>query len=246
MQKAKAMQRYVILCHARSGSNYVVHTLTQHPDITAHNELFHEDRIYHVNGVIEDAELLARRNAQPIAYLESVLSECQTPVFGFKHLLFYDESIIDYVAKEGFHIIILERDNILAHYSSMRIAHQTGQWTLYNGQAAMAADKLEWDEAAFEAYRQEYTDDYTELHEHAAKYGAPILTLEYVDLFTRTTLSRIFNFLGVADDVPIKLDVIRKQNTEQITQRYAQPERVESYLARIGKLAWVEEVIRGD
>jgi LPS sulfotransferase NodH len=240
----KAMQRYVILCHARTGSNYVVHTLAQHPDITAHNELFHEDRIFHASGVIQDAELKVRRNAQPIAYLQSVLSECQTPVFGFKHLLFYDESVMEYVAKEGFHIVILERENILAHYSSMQIAHQTGQWTLYNGQAAITSNKLKWDEAEFERYRQEYAEYYVDLHQRIAKYNAPCLTLEYVNLFSRATLSQMFKFLDVRDDVPIKLDVIRKQNTEHITQRYAESELVYDYLRRIGKLAWVEEIIR--
>ena len=237
------MKCFVILCHARTGSNYVVHMLAQHPELTAHNELFSEDAIFHANGTIEDATIMAQRDAQPIAYLRRVMSECQTPVFGFKHLLFNSEAIIEYVTKGDYHVIILERANILAHYSSMQIAHQTGQWTLYKEQAAVAGSKLVWDEAEFEVYRQEYVEAYAELHERAVKHGAPCLVLEYVDLFSRTTLSRIFNFLGVSDDVNIKLDVIRKQNTAQITQRYTEPDIVYAYLECIGKLGWVEETI---
>ena len=150
---------------------------------------------------------------------------------------------MEYVVKEGFHIVILERENILAHYSSMQIAHQTGQWTLYKGQAAVAANKLEWDEIVFESYRQEYLTAYADLYKLIATYNPPCLTLQYVDLFSRRTLSQIFNFLGVRDDVPIKLDAIRKQNTEKITQRYREPERVHEYLKRIGKMSWVEEII---
>ena len=31
---------YMILCNARTGSNYLVSILNQHPDIDSHNELF--------------------------------------------------------------------------------------------------------------------------------------------------------------------------------------------------------------
>src|SRR5262245_38136623 len=107
--EAKAMKRFVILCHARTGSNYVVNMLAQHPELTTHNELFSEDAIFHAQGIINDAAVMAQRDAQPIVYLQSFLSECQTPVFGFKHLLFNSDAIIEHVTKGDYSIIILER-----------------------------------------------------------------------------------------------------------------------------------------
>ncbi|MBZ0295036.1 MAG: hypothetical protein K8L99_20905 [Anaerolineae bacterium] len=234
------MQHYAILCHARTGSNYLVNVLAQHPQITAHNELFHERTIYHAAGEIANADVIARRNADPIAFLEASLKDCQTPVCGFKHLLFYDDQIIDYVLDGDFDLFILERENVLAQYSSMWIAHATGQWTLEPGAVAVASPQIEWHESDFDEYRVEYSTLYADLRARVQQRKAPLMWLRYLDLFRPDTPERIFRFLGVNPDVPLG-SMIRKQNTASITQRFLQPDAVAAYLARIGRMEWAEE-----
>lgn len=238
------MRTYAILCHARTGSNYLLSILAQHPEITAHNELFHERTIYHANGEINDPQIIAQRNSNPVAYLQAVLNECKTPIFGFKHLLFYDETIIEYVMKNNFHLILLERKNVLAQYSSLMIAHQTGQWTVHNGDKALEASKLNWNEASFEKYRQEYISAYEKLHQQIEAHQVPYLHLYYADLFKTETLASILSFLGAKQEFTFNLKAILKQNTSRIIERFIQSELVRDYLAKIQHPEWIEEAVQ--
>ena len=237
------MHAYAIVCQARTGSNYLVSLLGQHPEITAHNELFHEQTIWRLPTPIVDDAILRQRDADPLAYLQAVMAECSTPVFGFKHLLFYDESVIDFVMRGDFKVIILERENVLAQFSSMAIAHQTGQWTLNPDDRPVEPHKLPWDEADFEVYRRDYVEAYAELYSMTSQRRAPWMRLRYVDLFTPRTIRRVFAFLAVSQQVPINLNTIRRQNSSHIVERFIQPALVQAYLARIGRPDWAQEIL---
>ncbi len=233
--------RYVILSHARTGSNYLVFSLAQHPAIEAHNEIFHEHTIYLSSGENNVADELAKRDADPVAYLNATLTQSTKPVRGFKHLLFYDEGIITYVLEHDFRVIVLERANILAQYSSMEIAHQTGQWTLHQAEKPVPAPQLDWNETAFEDYRADYLRCYCDLKQRVAPRSDPVLHLWYTELFAPGVMGRIFAFLGLTDSGAIPAAGIRKQNTNQILERFKQPDVVRAYLERIGCPQWARE-----
>lgn len=237
---------YVILCHARTGSNYLVNALANHPDIEAHNELFHEKTIFRANDAVNDPDEIARRDADPVTFLKAVLEKTSRPVCGFKHLLFYHEAITDYVMDNAFHLILLERENILAQYSSLQIAHQTGQWTLFPGDAPVPTQRILWDEADFEAYRRDYIQVYADLKQRAAQRTHPVLHLSYTDLFIPERIGRVFPFLGLPDKRPQDASMTRKQNTSDIALRFDQPDRVRDYMARIGRPQWEAEHIPGE
>ena len=236
--------QYAILCHARTGSNYLVQALAQQPQITAHNELFHERTVYRADTTHTDDRTLTRRNADPIAYLQHTLHTSATPVTGFKHLLFYDETITDYIVSGEMHLILLERENVLAQYSSLKIAHQTGQWTLTSDQKPAPVQPIPWDEADFETYRQQYQTTYQRLRERLAARSAPGLHVYYRHLFTSRQIQTIQTFLGVDDAISASIDdstTTRQQNTSQITERFAEPQAVREYLTRTGRTAWTHE-----
>ncbi|QPC82187.1 hypothetical protein G4Y79_21265 [Phototrophicus methaneseepsis] len=237
------MSAYVILCHARTGSNFLVHGLSQHPMITAHNELFHERAIFLADDEIWDEAVLHGRDQDRAAFLEQTLARAQTPLIGFKHLLFYDEDIINYVLQDArFKIILLERANILAQYSSFKIAHQTNQWTLKQGEVPAQAEKLPWDEVDFASYVTTYQEAYAQLQQaiRAAKgdqADGNWLHLHYTDLLNVATFSHIFDFLGVGPH-PVQMGFIRRQNSAHTVARFQQPEQVHAYLQKQGLLAW--------
>ncbi|MEO1290167.1 MAG: hypothetical protein AAFV93_20640 [Chloroflexota bacterium] len=233
---------YMILCNARTGSNYLASVLDQHPQIDGHNELFHEGKIFTKDGMIDDADSIAQRDANPIAYLHHMLAQSDTPVAGFKHLLFYNQPLIDDVMTSDLHLILLERRNILAQYSSLMIAHKTAEWTLYHGMKPVEPPKLAWDEDAFEAHRQDYETAYAILHQQIKARTAPTHHVYYTDLFKPETIERIHAFLGVAS-IPITADdkTPRKQNSTNILHRFTQPETVRAYLQRIQHPEWASE-----
>lgn len=232
---------YTILCHARTGSNLLVSALAQHPAITSHNELFHERTIYYADAQpVRDSDV-QQRNHAPIPFLEAVLAQATTPVVGFKHLLFYDGAVIDYVlGQPAFKIILLDRENILAQYSSMQIAHQTSQWTLHRGDTPVSPTTLDWDADDFNAYAADYRRAYAELKQRISASGSAHLNIQYRDLQSTKVFQQVFDFLGV-EPIPVDTGVIRKQNTSHIVERFAQPEQVRDYLQKHGLMAWEVE-----
>jgi LPS sulfotransferase NodH len=236
--------QYAILCHARTGSNYLVQALAQQPQITAHNELFHERAVYRADTTLSADPVLKRRDANPIAYLQQTLNNPATPVTGFKHLLFYNETITDYVLSGEMRLILLERENVLAQYSSLKIAHQTGQWTLKPGQKAAAVQPVPWDEADFAAYCQQYQTAYQRLRERLAERSAPGLHIYYRDLFTAAQIQRVLAFLGIDAETSPRVesgDMIQQQNTSHITERFTESQTVREYLTHSGRTGWTHE-----
>lgn len=137
------MLLYAILCHARTGSNWLASVLNQHPEITGHNELFHERALFFHNAQIRDEAIIRERDRDPVGYLQTA----------------------------------------------------AGDW----------------------------------------------LHIEYRDLYQAETYRRIFAFLGVAPDVPLQRDIIHKQNTSKIAERFQQPHEVHDYLRRNDLIFWAQE-----
>lgn len=235
--------RYAILCHARTGSNYLVNALAQHPDITGHNELFYEQRIYLASGTISDRHILTKRDANKIAFLNDTLNQASTPVRGFKHLLYYSAEITDYLINNEFHIILLERENILAQYSSLLIAEQTGQWTLRSSMKAPVIQKLMWDASDFDIHCQKYIKDYEQMKQMMKQRSYPILHIYYKDLFKQEDLSSVFEFLELKAGRPPDTATLRKQNNSHIIERFVTPDIVQQYLQKIGCPHWEFEAI---
>lgn len=237
----QTMRYYVILCHARTGSNLLVNVLAQHPSITSHNELFHEQTVYFADKRAVSEDMIRRRDAAPIDFMEAVLAEAKTLIVGFKHLLFYDESIIDYVMSQPhFQIILLERKNILAQYSSMQIAHQTSQWTLHRGDVPVEATSLAWNAEDFHIYADAYRRAYSDLKQKLVASGSDWLQLHYSDLQDGTAFERVFDFLGV-EAIRIDTGVICKQNTSRVVERFSQPQQVRDYLQQHHLMDWETE-----
>jgi len=235
--------KYMILSHARTGSNFLVSVLAQHPDIESHNELFHERTIFTSQGAINDEDVIKRRDKAVVPYLQKTLKQSDKPVRGFKHLLFNNQEIIEYVMNGAFHLILLERENILAQYSSFKIALNTKQWTVFSGDGVVKPSPLVWDVADFEAYRKQYTNTYDSLKTQTDKRKYPAHHVYYTDLLAQKAQDAIFTFLEVH---PVSVDdsiLPRKQNTKQIIDRFEQPDVVRDHLKAINYPQWETESV---
>lgn len=130
-------RKFVILSDARSGTSLLSETLNSHPAIVCHGEIFHPTPTYHIKISQEEMapeDLLSLRESDTQKFVDLVFDRPDAETVGFKmwrsqnaeycNVLLNDET----VAK-----IIYERRNILAKFSSIRLARETGVWNIKSG-----------------------------------------------------------------------------------------------------------------
>lgn len=242
---------YVVLCQARTGSTYLVRLLRSHPGVVSHGELFHPRAIYCTGRrACMDATALAARDADPIAFLEALHAEAppRAPV-GFKIIPSHSTTILDHVrARPGLRRIVLHRANLLAQFSSERIAESTGRFTQPTG--ATPAVRIPFDEETFLRFvrrmgRERELLERTARRDPAGDGGVPqVLSLEDRELFERGIEDRLAGFLEVPT-VPLRAADLVRQNTGRILARFEDPPTVRDFLDRFGHPEWAEELADG-
>jgi LPS sulfotransferase NodH len=212
-----APTRFIILGHARTGSNLLAASLDRHPDVTVYGELFHDVELKRSRwptpaGFLCDGD-------DPVAFLESsvFLATSGARAVGFR--LFYDhgrriargEALWEHlVADDAVRVIHLWRSNLLESYVSRLVARRTGQWLRRATVVAPArTEPFEVDIAECRAY----FDDVTERRAWARRAFArhPTVEITYDDLASafHKTCDSAFEFLGV---VPV---VVREPFAKQ-------------------------------
>ncbi len=235
---------FVLLCHARTGSNLVLRSLEQHPEIRMLGEVFHPNeasRRENALQVIAKNEYY-RTGEDGAAYLERevFLTDPPPPVraCGFKQFFDYARDDVhmraswDYLAAHReLRIIRLTRRNLLESLISLHVAEKTDQW-VHPGPLRewrrKDLDPFVLDSEAcrihfdYRTRKNAWADDVFRDH--------PTLRLEYEsDLEARfpDAMSRIFEFLDVAHR-PAK-PRLRKQRTKTPAQQLANYEELRRY-----------------
>lgn len=205
----KINDRFVILGHARTGSNYLFDGLISSKSITGYHEIFAD----HNRAIGKD--------------FEKVLSQVyrkeskDTQLVGFK--LFYnhltDEEWAKFLQHEEFRIIHLTRANRLRTIVSLDIAFKTDEWTRSSPSKGNQLDKkritldtskligrLEKIQAQEELARKRFS-------------GRPMLEVVYEELvrIPNEIFKQAEDFLGV-NDIDFTRIKIMKQNTEKLDQ----------------------------
>ena len=141
LENQKNYQKFLILCHPRTGSNFLVSLLQSHSQIRVNGEMFSEDnQLYWGYSGYNSPRIAELKNEDPIFFIERLIYRDNFPKFvkavGFK--LFYfqlkqgKQNIIWQYLKEiaDLKIIHLTRKNLFHLYVSYQIAQKTNQWDL--------------------------------------------------------------------------------------------------------------------
>ena len=239
---------YVILCQARTGSTYLVRLLRSHPGVVSHGELFHPRAIYYADRAARmDAEAVAARDADPVGFLEALQAAAPPGVpVGFKIFPNHSATIFDYVrSRPELGRIVLRRSNLLAQYSSERIAERTGRFTLARG--SRPTIRITFDEQDFLRYAERVTGEGEALERTARGTGAHgadpprVLVLEYRELFAAGIEVLLTGWLAVRR-LPLRAEHLVRQNTGRITERFEDPPAVQDFLERYGRPEWALEL----
>ena len=201
--------RFVLLCHARTGSNLLLRALEYHPAVADRGEaLIHEEATRIAVAAAEPHPYCPYRQGRDAAgFLDDEVFRCADPavtVAGFK--MFYEYARWEpemrlawtyLVEHRDIRIIRLDRHNLFDCLVSHRLAEATGAWLQEIGSATPVEPPLLWLDPG-ECH--DYFDRIVtwRLWADRAFQAHPVLALEYErDLCGDFdgTVSRVFQFL---------------------------------------------------
>lgn len=239
-----AMTPFAIIGSQRSGTTYLRRSLNDHPDIVCHGEPFGPGGLGALEPPVRRAELPDKqgRDADPIGFLDALMSFHRTGVAGFKLLLAHSPPVLDEIARRGWRLVVLRRDNALAKYSSIQILvamQGAGDRFKRPANEGPTAIKATFHAEGFERYMESDRarwEGFTEiLHRHAP----PHFELEYGELAWGDGRERVLDFLGV-ERRPLDAG-IEKLNSTDVVSRFVNPEAVNEYLEIHGLTHWRHE-----
>lgn len=237
------MQPFIIVSKPRSGTNHLVQLLDSHPDIACYGEIFRAE--YRMTKLIDPslepfADLSARA-ADPGAYLDRIadLRAADARFLGFKVFPNQMSAMEKLFSREGILFVRLGRRNLLATFSSNKIARETGQGVARAGEEVKKT-RISFEDKEFANYlKRQAQQDARTGDLMAGVPGERIFDLDYGDLADADRLDALQAFLG-AEPRPLSSNM-QKRNPSDILARFDNPDAVQRYLAAQGLEAWASE-----
>ncbi|MEM1209969.1 MAG: hypothetical protein AAF586_04560 [Planctomycetota bacterium] len=245
---------FVVLTEQRSGSNMLVTSFLDHPEVCCFGEVFRPTDKYRDGPVADYPGALrylqdlpaayhddAYRFAHPGAYLRALWRlEPGFDHYGFKLMLRQHPELADaWIRDPAHHVVLLRRDNALARHASGVKAKLTGEG------AAVSAEQIKdvripFDREAFLTYLERSNKQWDRVDRVVEAEGKHCLRLEYADILSGEAVDAVLNFLGATIGLDLQTNLI-KRNTSVIVDRFEDPDAVRRTLDEIGRPDWAQE-----
>jgi hypothetical protein len=242
--------RFVIISQPRTGSTHLVTRLNGHPDILCNGELFNAQAIYlrwpeNAVSPLVLSELQKKRRSDPHAFLEEMFATTfGRSHVGFKIFATHDPLILEHVAKTlDVRKVILYRTNVLANYSSTKIARASKTWKLKQGdRPAVTGEQLvEFDPAEFVRFHNRYVNFYARIIERLNATSQSFFLIRYDELNDDHIFASLVNFIGArGNEIQTRLSE-SKQNVPDILCRFSNPRAVAEFLEPRNLMHWRNE-----
>ena len=247
--KATNNDFYVVLGHARTGTNLLCSLLNSHPNVTCAYEVlhpedaglrqkFHQDMVENTEHWLKPG--VGREQKDAIEYIESRLLPRAGAGHPFGPKILYWQvqklGLFNYLARHNFRFLHMTRNPVEVHVSQLQ-AQQSGQWFLGRDEAQQAAPPMEVDLSELTAFCRLYRKQLSKYD----RIGPERFSVDYKDLCKdpQSVMDRVFRFLGVQ---PVAVDSYsRKQQSWNIRDRIMNfddllenaADEVRSYLEKI-------------
>lgn len=250
--------RFVIITAQRSGSNMLTSLLDDHPQIACWGELMRPTprwmRKQGYRGALKVLDRLDARYrddsvrfAYPYDFVESVYGlppASGAEAVGFKlHIDQHREFLERLIDDPAYKLVILQRENVLAQYSSWLIAEETGQGNARKGDAIKRA-RVHFGRRQFRGYVNRMQRHFEWTRSAIEKTGKSPFELRYTQLNDPARLAELIAFLG-GDSSIVPEPSTAKRNPSDILDRFDNPGEVERELKRMGCPHWVTETPEG-
>ena len=233
----------------------LVSVLDGHPQVRCHGELFRRNKVgkkgalkvlRKIDPAYESADY---RDEHHDAYIKAVrkAEKDKSPFFGFKLMLNQaDNARAGFIKNGDYRKILLRRDNLLAIYSSNLIVRETGQGNVKQHQQ-VARVRVEFKPRGFYRFLDKHLEKYEQARRLlAGSVGDDFLETSYLDICTAEGMDAVFRFIGANPALNPGSTGTKKRNTSQIVERFTNPDVVESCLADLGHLDWLDETFTTD
>jgi LPS sulfotransferase NodH len=240
--------RFVIFAMARSGSGHLCDQLRAQPDIWCHNEVFHSGKV-HLRTPFED-DRRGRKLAPNIGILretdrEAFLEKVFELSFGRAHVGFKifprqgDGEAFRLLDDALLSKIVLLRANVLAMYSSLLAAKETGAWNSRK-MTGVKRNLVRFDEEEFRKLHERYVQFYGGLFDRLNGTGQNAHLIRYEELNIRSHITTLLRYLGAQTEVAA-LEARDVRGPADIVSRFSNPETVRSFLGDRGLMHWAYE-----
>ncbi|MCC5929324.1 MAG: sulfotransferase [Cyclobacteriaceae bacterium] len=215
-------QKFIILCHPRTGSTWLHTLLNSHPNISSIGEMNKENKTY--------SDI--KKNG--LNYLTKNLPKSIKAV-GFKIFFEYlsDQNnswlLQEITLDKNIKIIHLSRNNLLRMYVSLAIANYTGNFsTVYHNTKHNFKNKIEIDPENCITYLNKIMEFEKELLLRIKNHELLNLSYEDLESDTHNKINTILNFLQVKQYNCYSL--LKKQNNDDLDKIIANFDVLEKYL----------------
>jgi len=234
---------FAVVSEPRTGSTVISQRLGMLDNVACQGEIFHPDRIYcsvdkrSIPDIIE-------RNRDPIGFMHRVLKETNRQkgpfkLIGFKIFFDHNSRITEYLIENKIPVVVLERCNKLAQYSSLKIAKKTGQW---NSKQKISHEqkiinrkigkKVRFSLLEFVAFSIRSRYRFYHLIKVLNKNRTPFYYLVYENMFNHVEWQKMVDFLDI-DAANINVEsTLKKQNRGDLFSRFSNT-RYASFCCRV-------------
>lgn len=240
-----AQTRFLIVGLPRSGTTYLMSLLSSHRQVLCTGEQFNPYGIVGIEDEDRDWSALLNRDRAP-RYFAQQFFEAQAAsghaAVGYKYMIGHNIRILSELPdRPDLKLIYVFRQNKLAQISSLIKADRTQRWaqTHQDGhirqKIAVRPQKISqyWHE--FETYDYLFSQWFDQLP-HAR------MTVEYREMFGPGFNARLCDFLGLDEDADMASPLV-KQGSDDILDRFENPDPIRAYFTALGREAWLGQEI---
>ena len=241
--------RFVILAQRRTGSNHLVALLRSHVDLICFGEIF--NRNFNFKKHWSEMNNLWHKhherdkNAKEFLLAGEKTIPKESSAWGFKLMPNHvsEDTLATILAKKVDRIIFLNRENLLARYSSDLIAKKTGQGVAGRN-AEIKMEKVKFRSKEFNDFCNKIYSNEEKILRILDKIKTPILNIAYGDLSDPKTHCNLCNLLEVKN-IPL-ISGHKKRNNVSVANRFKNVEFLRSYILNNGLNRWILETKYND
>jgi hypothetical protein len=239
---------FVIIASPRTGSTHLTALLHRHSDIICHGEIFHPKmrnplKRWQSNDRVPDSvsEMVELRRRDPREFLSRVFrNDHGGKQVGFKIFDGHNNEILDeLIADASIKKVVLFRPNLLAVYSSSRIAHKIGERVIKAPRESQPL--VHFDPKKFIKYCRKHTSFYRDVLDRLVRGRQSFHFLNYETINDPSLFAAVVAFIGADPAKAILEPASIKQNSSELLKRFSNPEEAEELLRSEGRLNWLYE-----
>ncbi len=237
------IEKVLVFGSARTGSSFLIDCLRGHPQVLAHGEPFQTEHLeWHFHPLLLPHVDLRLRERSPYKFIKWVYCQSFNRPFIVLKIMFgqNDEILWRLLGEFDIRPIYLRRQNRLAHFASLCLAHHTNVWNAHGIKEEDRMAQIRFVPEDFERFLRVQTALEARVDRVASETGRRFMECEYDPYGLGATAGKIAEWLGIEQSAPVSSALIRLRDN-RVIDRFLNPDVVMDVLSQMNRLHWVDE-----